>query len=87
MQFSIRRRAKGFIADPVESFRQSREDKLIDAIKYFVVILTIFAVLSSFIGGPGHEIGFSIVFFIAGFIGLLAGGEYPLRRNSYHWQD
>lgn len=74
MQFSIRRRAKRFIADPVESFRQSREDKLIDAIKYFVVILTIFAVLSSFIGGTGNEIGFSIVFFIAGFIGLLTGG-------------
>ncbi len=82
MSFNIAKKAKGFITNPVESFRQSREDKPGDVIKYFVVLLTVFATFSSFIRaigtGIGNEIGYFIgyfvVYFIAGFIGLFVSG-------------
>jgi hypothetical protein len=78
MPFSIAKRVKGFIINPVESFQQSRDDELGNTIKYFGVILTIFATLLNLIGGAGNEfgyfIGYVIVYIIAGFIGLFVGG-------------
>jgi hypothetical protein len=97
MLFNITKKAKGFITNPVESFRQSREDRLGDVIKYFVVILAIFATFSSFIvaigTGVGNEIGYFIgyfvVYFIAGFIGLFVGGAaiHLIGRIIGGWEE
>ena len=47
MVLSIRERIKGFLFRPSETFDASKEDTIGDALKYFVVILAIFAVLIS----------------------------------------
>lgn len=86
MSFNIAKKAKGFITNPVESFRQSREDKPGDVIKYFVVILAIFATFLGFIILIGTEVDYKIGYFTgaiigcfimcisAGSIGLFVGG-------------
>ena len=47
MVLSIGERIKGFLFSPSETFDNSKEDTIGDALKYFVVILAIFAVLIS----------------------------------------
>jgi hypothetical protein len=49
MVLSIGERIKGFLFSPSETFDASKEDTLGDALKYFVIILVIYAVLSAII--------------------------------------
>jgi hypothetical protein len=49
MVLSIVERIKGFLFSPSETFDASKEDTLGDALKYFVIILAIYAVLSAII--------------------------------------
>lgn len=46
MSPDIVERIKGFIIDPIETFRSAKSDDLGEALKYFIVILAIGAVLS-----------------------------------------
>lgn len=73
MSFNTVEKAKGFITNPVKSFQQSREDKLDDAIKYFTVILTIFAALWGIITMVNTGVGDGIEYFIGGFIEFFIG--------------
>ena len=49
MVLSIMERIKGFLFSPSETFDASKEDTLGDPLKYFIVILAIYAVLSAII--------------------------------------
>ncbi len=49
MVLGILERIRGFLFSPSETFDASREDTIGDALKYFIVILAIYAVLSAII--------------------------------------
>jgi hypothetical protein len=44
---------KGFLLKPVETFQKSREDEVVPALSYFVVLLIIFGVLSAIVSAAG----------------------------------
>jgi hypothetical protein len=62
MVLSIGERIKGFLFSPSETFDTSKEDTIGDALKYYVVILLIPAVLVAIIWG----VGFSLIWGMIG---------------------
>ena len=73
MVLSIGERIKGFLFSPSDTFDNSKEDTLGDALKYFVVLLAIYAVLFSIM----VLVAFSAMAWIVGpwaaMLGLTAG--------------
>ena len=66
MALSIGERIKGFLFSPSETFDNSKDDTIGDAFKYFVVILTIFAVIISILLG----VAFSLFAAMLGMLGV-----------------
>ncbi len=62
MVLSIGERIKGFLFSPSATFDASKEDTIGDALKYFVVILAIFAVILAIISA----VAFSVIWGIYG---------------------
>ncbi len=56
MVLSIGERIKGFLFSPSKTFDNSKEDTIGDALKYFVVILAIFAVLLAIIAAVAFSV-------------------------------
>lgn len=84
MSSDIVEKVKGFITDPVESFRRSRDDELGEAFKYFAILLAVNSVLSGLLimaginaytemHGMGTGIAGGITEIIGGFIGGIIG--------------
>ena len=52
---------RGFLTNPIESFRKSREDRLASSFRYYIILVIIYSVLStimvSFLGSAGMVIG------------------------------
>jgi hypothetical protein len=79
-------KVKGFLSDPVETFRHLRDDDLSTAIKYYIILLVFYSVISGIIAMFGfHAFSaatslpamgiYSIVFFfIAGLLGIFISG-------------
>jgi len=57
----------GILLNPVETFRSLREKGLLDALMYFIIVLVIYAVLSTIV----------IMGVIQGFVALTGGGLLP----------
>ncbi len=77
MVLSIGERIKGFLFSPSKTFDNSKEDTIGDALKYFVVILAIFAVLLAIIAA----VAFSVICrFYGAFLppNVLIAGMEPL---------
>nr|QNO53711.1 hypothetical protein ONPGGGGH_00009 [Methanosarcinales archaeon ANME-1 ERB6] len=70
MVLSIGERIKGFLFSPSDTFDASKEDTVGDALKYFVVILAIFAVLFAIL----IAVAFSL---FAGMFGMLGVPMMP----------
>ena len=68
-------KVKGFLLDPVESFRNSREDTFGDAFIYYIVLTVIFSILAGIIGGTIYAAFLSPILgaytAFAGLIGIL----------------
>jgi hypothetical protein len=71
MVLSIVKRIKGFLFSPSDTFDASKEDTIGDALKYFVVILAIFAVLLAIIAAV-------VLSLFAGMFGMLGVPMMPL---------
>lgn len=75
MVLSIVERIKGFLFSPSDTFDNSREDTLGDALKYFVVLLAIYAVLLAIISA----VAFSV---IVGMMGPLGATMAPFGAGT-----
>ncbi len=75
MVLSIGERIKGFLFSPSTTFDASKEDTIGDALKYFVVILAIYAVISAFIAA----VAFSL---FAAMLGMLGVPMMPLGAGA-----
>jgi hypothetical protein len=84
MSQDIIEKAKGFLMDPVETFRNAQSDDMGEALKYFAIILAINSVLSGLlvmagigaytdVPGMGAGVAGGIVAIIGGFIGGVIG--------------
>lgn len=86
MSPDIIEQARGFILDPVETFRNTRGDDLGEAIKYYAVILAVYAVLTGLMAMVGSDayidipgfvgtvgIGTAIGIIVATFVGEIIG--------------
>lgn len=63
-------KVKGFILDPVESFRSSRDDTFGEAFAYYIVLVVIFSVLGGIVGGAIYA---SVLFPLLGTYTAIAG--------------
>ncbi|MFV9676176.1 MAG: hypothetical protein ACNYVW_00745, partial [Methanosarcinales archaeon] len=75
MVLSIVERIKGFLFSPSDTFDNSKEDTLGDAIKYFIVLLAIYAVLLAIIAA----VAFSV---IVGMMGPLGATLVPFGAGT-----
>ncbi|MEA3488578.1 MAG: YIP1 family protein, partial [Euryarchaeota archaeon] len=75
MVLSIVERIKGFLFSPSDTFDNSREDTLGDALKYFIVLLAIYAVLLAIIAA----VAFSV---IVGMMGPLGAAMVPFGAGT-----
>lgn len=91
MNLSLIEKVKGFVTNPVEAFRQSKEDGPGAVFPYFVVLLLLYAVFSTILAAvmiesspmagmmTGGISGLVALFFItlaAGFFGILVFGAW-----------
>jgi|WetSurMetagenome_2_1015567.scaffolds.fasta_scaffold06466_6 hypothetical protein len=68
---AIVEKAKGFIMNPVETFRQSREDEPATIFSYFIALLVVNAILSAIVAAA--VVGSTTIF-----AGLNLGGPFPV---------